>query len=197
MEEVNEKNEETKEEIKEETKKSKKDKKMGTIAKVMIVISVFCILGCSYYLIHTQRMLKKYDVDSFKLGKFDIPTLNSALKSKKKLVVAYEEDNLITLKYDISKMSLNDVYEYLGKLSLDGFVIVNLEEYYMRAVHFENNIQVRIKARSNHLIIEYNIGIDYDEPDSSEKNKEKEKQEKKDNTDNAEESTKEKETKTE
>ena len=171
------------ERIKEE-KKTKKEKKRSVMAIAMILVSLFCILGCSYYLIHSHRMVKKYDVDSFKLinpktgEEYEIPTLNSALKSKKKLVVAYEEDNLITLKYDISKMKLNDVYEYLSKLSLEGYVIVNLEEFYMRSVNFEKDIQIRIKARSNHLVIEYNVGIDYDEPDSSEKNKEENKEEK-------------------
>ena len=163
----------------EETNENKKKGKKNIISIIMIVVSLMAITGCSIYLIKSYRMLKKYDVNSFKLGEFEIPTLNSAIKTKRKLVAAYEEDNLITLKYDISKMKLNDVYDYLGKLSADGFIVVNLEELYMRAVNFEKNIQIRIKARSNHLIIEYNIGIDYSEPDSSEKNEEANEEDKK------------------
>ena len=162
-----EEKEEIKEEIKEETGKIKKKK--NKFAIIVIIVSFLCISACSYYLISSYLMVKKYDVDSFKFAGSELPTLNSALKSKKKLVVAYEEDNLITLKYDISKMKLNDVWDYLSKLSEFGFAIVNLEDFYMRTVNFEKDLQIRIKARSNHLVIEYNKGIDYNEPDGSSK----------------------------
>ncbi len=144
---------------------------------VVIVVCLLVILGCGGYLIHSYRMTKKYDVNSFKLGKYELPTFNSAIKSKKKLMAVIEEKDKITLKYDISKAKLNDVYAYLEKLSSDGFVVVNLEDTYIRSIHREKDIQVRVRTSSNHLIFEYTLGIDYSEPDDNKKNENKEKEE--------------------
>ena len=158
MENVNENNENV---------KSKKGK--NKIMILIIIISVATILTCGAYLANSFLMLKKYDVNSFKLDKYKIPTFNSAIKSKKKLVYASERKGIITLKYDIKKIVLNDVYAYLEKLSSEGYTIVNLEDLYMRVVKKDDDIQVRITVGSNHLVFEYKIGIDYDEPDDSAK----------------------------
>lgn len=154
---------------------------------VLIIASALVIIGCGGYLFHSYYMVNKYNVDSFKLGKYTLPTFNSALKSKKKLLVAIEEKDKITLKYDITKAKLNDVYAYLEKLSAEGFVVVNLEDTYIRTIHRENNIQIRIKTSTNHLIFEYNIGIDESEPTTDEKAKQEEKKEKNENTSEVEE----------
>ena len=153
-----------------EIKKSKWDKFFVGI----IIFSVILIIGCAGYLINSYRLLKKYDVDSFMLTKFEIPTFNSAVRPMKKLVSASEKNDVITLKYDIKKISLNDVYAYLEKLSLKGYTIINLEDLYMRVVKLDDDIQIRIKVGSNHLVFEYNIGIDYDEEKSIKKDDEKE-----------------------
>ena len=54
----------------------------------------------------------------------------------------------------------------------------------MRVVHLKNDIQIRIKIGSNHLVFEHNIGIDYDEKTSSEK--EEKESEKKDESNKTE-----------
>ena len=146
-----------------EDKKKKSTEKKKKIAIILIAVSALVILGCGYYLFSSYHMLKKYNVNSFKLDGFEIPTFNSALKSKKKLIVAIEEKDKITLKYDISKAKLNDVFAYLEKLSGYGFAVTNLGDTYIRAVNTEKDIQLRIKTSTNHLIFEYNIGIDHDE----------------------------------
>jgi len=158
-----------------ENKNTESKSNKNKILIAVIIVSSLVILGCAGYLANSFYMLKKYDVNSFKLDKFEIPTFNSALKSKKKLVAAFESKDKITLKYDIKKIKLNDVYAYLEKLSLDGYTIVNLEDLYIRVVKVDDDIQIRIRMGDNHLVFEYNIGIDYDEPDSSEKEKSNEK----------------------
>ncbi len=142
-----------------ENKYSKKNR----VFIIVIICSTILIIGCLGYLFNSFRLIKKYDVDSFKLGGFEIPTFNSALNSKKKLVAAFEKNGVITLKYDIKKISLNDVYAYLEKLSLKDYVVVNLEDLYMRTVNKEDNIQIKITVGSNHLVFDYNIGIDKEE----------------------------------
>lgn len=138
---------------------------------ILISISVLVILGCSFYLIKSFKLVEKYDTNSFKLDKYEIPTFNSALGNKKRLLVA-TEGNVITLKYDVSDIKMDHVFKYLEKLSSEGYVIVNFENEkstYIRIVHRENDIQVRIKSSKKYLIIEYNIGIDYNEKSSNEK----------------------------
>ena len=128
------------EEVKENNEKINKRNKIS----IIVIICSLLVMGfCATYLIHSYTMLKKYDVDSFKLGDYVIPTLNSAIRTNRKLVVAEEEENLITLKYDITKMTLNDVYAYLGKLSLEDYIVVDLEDLYMRAVNYEKDIQIK------------------------------------------------------
>lgn len=139
---------------------------------ILISISVLVILGCSFYLIKSFKLVEKYDTNSFKLDKYEIPTFNSALGNKKRLLVATEKKNMITLKYDVSDIKMDHVFKYAEKLSSEGYVIVNYENetrMYMRLVHRENDIQVRIKSSKKYLIIEYNIGIDYNEKSSNEK----------------------------
>lgn len=158
-------------EIKTEEKKVKKSK-IGIFFKIAIVVWVIVILVCGLYLFNSFRMVKKYDVDKFKLGKFEIVTLNGVLNKDRTLVSASEKNGVITLKYDIKEITLNNVYEYLEELSSEGYTVVNLEELYMRVVDLENDIQIRIKIGSNHLVFEHNIGIDYDEKSDDEKESE-------------------------
>ena len=128
------------------------------------------MVGCSYYIINTKNMIKKYDVDTFKLDKYEITTLNGVLRSNKKLIKASSKNGVITLNYDAAKMSLNNIYEYLQKLSSQGYEIVNLEEKYIRLVKKDNDIQVRIKVLDGYVSFEYKIGIDYEEKSDDEKN---------------------------
>lgn len=159
----------------ESVNENNKIKRKNKISIVVIIISALLIIGCGGYLGYSQYMIKKYDVKSFKLGKYELPTFNSAIKSKKKLLVAIEKEKQITLKYDITKAKLNDVYAYLEKLSTDeGFIVVNLEDTYIRTVNKEKDIQLRIKTSTNHLIFEYTIGIDYDEPSGTKEEKKEE-----------------------
>lgn len=143
--------------------------KLNLFFKVSIFVWIIVILICGTYLFNSFSMVNKYDVDKFKLGKFEITTLNGVLKKNRKLVYASDKNDVVTLKYDINDLTLNNVYEYLQELSSEGYTIVNLEDLYMRVVHLENDIQIRIKIGSNHLVFEHNIGIDYDEKTSSEK----------------------------
>ena len=146
----------------------KKGTKTNKVITIIMIVSAIVILGCGGYLLNSYRLLKKYDVNSFKLEKFEIPTFNSAVKSKKKLVAAFERGNTVTLKYDIKKIHLDDVYAYLEKLSSEGYIVVNLEDLYMRVVKLDDNIQIKITIGSNHLVFDYNIGIDYDEESKTE-----------------------------
>lgn len=155
-----------------------KNNKINKILIVMISVSLLLIFSCGFYLVNSFRLLNKYNVNSFKLDKFEIPTFNSAIKSKKKLVSAAERSGVITLKYDIKKITLNDVFSYLEVLSKKEYSIVNLEDMYIRVVNVKDNIQLRIKMGSNHLVFEYNIGIDKDEETDNDKKK-KETEEKK------------------
>ncbi len=161
--EITEKESKEEKELKAKEEKKSKPNKSNKAMVVLIVISLLIIAGCSYYLFTSYRMVKKYDVKSFKLQEYTVPTLNSALKSKRELVAASEKDGKITLKYNRKKMTLNDVFAYLGKLSSEGYTVVNLENYYIRSINEEKNIQIRIRVRENHLVIEYNIGIDKNE----------------------------------
>lgn len=154
--------------------------KLNLFFKVSIFVWIIVILICGTYLFNSFSMVNKYDVDKFKLGKFEITTLNGVLKKNRKLVYASDKNDVVTLKYDINDLTLNNVYEYLQELSSEGYTIVNLEDLYMRVVHLENDIQIRIKIGSNHLVFEHNIGIDYDEKTSSEK-EEKESEKKDEN----------------
>ena len=158
--------------------------KLNLFFKVSIFVWIIVILICGTYLFNSFSMVNKYDVDKFKLGKFEITTLNGVLKKNRKLVYASDKNDVVTLKYDINDLTLNNVYEYLQELSSEGYTIVNLEDLYMRVVHLENDIQIRIKIGSNHLVFEHNIGIDYDEKTSSEK--EEKESEKKDESNKTE-----------
>ena len=128
------------------------------------------MVGCSYYIISTKNMIKKYDVDTFKLDKYEVTTLNGVLRSNKKLIKASSKNGIITLNYDAAKMSLNNIYEYLQELSSQGYEIVNLEEKHIRLVKKDNDIQVRIKILDGYVSFEYKIGIDYEEISDDEKN---------------------------
>ena len=154
--------------MEENEKIEKKGTKTNKVITIIMIVSAIVILGCGGYLLNSYRLLKKYDVNSFKLEKFEIPTFNSAVKSKKKLVAAFERGNTVTLKYDIKKIHLDDVYAYLEKLSSEGYIVVNLEDLYMRVVKLDDNIQIKITIGSNHLVFDYNIGIDYDEESKTE-----------------------------
>lgn len=146
-----------------ETNEKKSKKSKGSLAtKIIIVLSLLVVVICSFYLYKSLSLVKKYDVDKIKIGEHEIATLNGVLKKNRKLVYASEGD-IITLKYEIEGMTLNNVYEYLGELSSEGYVVWNLEELYMRIVNVEKDVQVRIRVGSNHLVIEYNIGIDKNE----------------------------------
>lgn len=171
-----------KETEKEETK-SKKKSKLNIIFKILIAIWIIVIVLCALYLINSFRLLNKYDVDKFKLDKYEIVTLNGVLKKNRELVYASEKKGVITLKYDIEGISLNNVYEYLEELSSEGYTIVDLEDLYMRVVHMQNDIQIEITIGSNHLVFEHKIGIDYDKekPDEN-KDNESEKDESKSET---------------
>ena len=120
------------------------EKKSTKFLIIVIIISSLTVFGCSVYLINSFRLLKKYDVNSFKLGKFEMPTFNSAVKSKKKLVSASEKNGVTTLKYDIKKIVLNDVFAYLEKLSAEDYTIGVLEDLYMKVVKIDNDIQIKI-----------------------------------------------------
>ncbi len=135
-------------------------KRMKIISIVMIVIAVAIIAVCGIYLYGSQKMISKYDVESFKIGEVEVPSFNSAVKKKKKLLYAGERDGIITLKYDISDIKLNDVLDYLSKLSKDDYVVVNFEDLYMRTINEKKDIQIKVKITSNHLIFEYKSGID-------------------------------------
>ena len=155
-----------------ETKKEPiKGNVLNTILTIIIILSIVLMVGCSYYIISTKNMIKKYDVDTFKLDKYEITTLNGVLRSNKKLIRATSKNGVITLNYDAAKMSLNNIYEYLQELSSQGYEIVNLEEKYIRLVKKDNNIQVRIKILDGYVSFEYKIGIDYEEISDDEKNK--------------------------
>lgn len=163
----------------EKEEKNKKKSKLNIIFKILIGIWIITIVLCVLYLINSFRLLNKYDVDKFKLDKYEIVTLNGVLKKNRELVYASEKQGIITLKYDIEGISLNNVYEYLEELSSEGYTIVDLEDLYMRVVHMQNDIQIEITIGSNHLVFEHKIGIDYDK----EKNDEN-KDESKDNNEN-------------
>ena len=143
---------------------------LNTILTIIIILSIALMIGCSYYIINTKNMIKKYDVDTFKLDKYEITTLNGVLRSNKKLIKASSKNGVITLNYDAAKMSLNNIYEYLQKLSSQGYEIVNLEEKYIRLVKKDNDIQIRIKVLDGYVSFEYKIGIDYKEKSDDEKN---------------------------
>lgn len=156
-----------------ETKKEpikKKGNVLNTILTIIIILSIVLMVGCSYYIISTKNMIKKYDVDIFKLDKYEVTTLNGVLRSNKKLIRATSKNGVITLNYDAAKMSLNNIYEYLQELSSQGYEIVNLEEKYIRLVKKDNDIQVRIKILDGYVSFEYKIGIDYEEISDDEKN---------------------------
>lgn len=156
-----------------ETKKEpikKKGNVLNTILTIIIILSIALMVGCSYYIISTKNMIKKYDVDTFKLDKYEVTTLNGVLRSNKKLIRATSKNGVITLNYDAAKMSLNNIYEYLQELSSQGYEIVNLEEKYIRLVKKDNDIQVRIKILDGYVSFEYKIGIDYEEKSDDEKN---------------------------
>ncbi len=156
-----------------ETKKEpikKKGNVLNTILTIIIILSIVLMVGCSYYIISTKNMIKKYDVDTFKLDKYEVTTLNGVLRSNKKLIRATSKNGVITLNYDAAKMSLNNIYEYLQELSSQGYEIVNLEEKYIRLVKKDNDIQVRIKILDGYVSFEYKIGIDYEEISDDEKN---------------------------
>lgn len=156
-----------------ETKKEpikKKGNVLNTILTIIIILSIVLMVGCSYYIISTKNMIKKYDVDTFKLDKYEVTTLNGVLRSNKKLIRATSKNGVITLNYDAAKMSLNNIYEYLQELSSQGYEIVNLEEKYIRLVKKDNVIQVRIKILDGYVSFEYKIGIDYEEKSDDEKN---------------------------
>ena len=154
-----------------ETKKEPiKGNVLNTILTIIIILSIVLMVGCSYYIISTKNMIKKYDVDTFKLDKYEITTLNGVLRSNKKLIKASSKNGVITLNYDAAKMSLNNIYEYLQELSSQGYEIVNLEEKYIRLVKKDNDIQVRIKVLDGYVSFEYKIGIDYEEISDDEKN---------------------------
>ncbi len=156
-----------------ETKKEpikKKGNVLNTILTIIIILSIVLMVGCSYYIISTKNMIKKYDVDTFKLDKYEVTTLNGVLRSNKKLIRATSKNGVITLNYDAAKMSLNNIYEYLQELSSQGYEIVNLEEKYIRLVKKDNDIQVRIKILDGYVSFEYKIGIDYEEKSDDEKN---------------------------
>ena len=149
-----------------ETKKEpikKKGNVLNTILTIIIILSIVLMVGCSYYIISTKNMIKKYDVDTFKLDKYEVTTLNGVLRSNKKLIRATSKNGVITLNYDAAKMSLNNIYEYLQELSSQGYEIVNLEEKYIRLVKKDNDIQVRIKILDGYVSFEYKICIDYEE----------------------------------
>lgn len=148
----------------------KKGNVLNTILTIIIILSIVLMVGCSYYIISTKNMIKKYDVDTFKLDKYEVTTLNGVLRSNKKLIRATSKNGVITLNYDAAKMSLNNIYEYLQELSSQGYEIVNLEEKYIRLVKKDNNIQVRIKILDGYVSFEYKIGIDYEEKSDDEKN---------------------------
>ena len=135
-------------------------KKTKIMSIIMILVALIIIGVCAFYLINSKRMINKYNGDSFKLINYDIPTFNSALKDKKKLVYAKDTNNIIILRYDIENIKLNDVYAYLEKLSKEGYVVVNLEDLYIRTVNNEKDIQIKINIGSKHLIFEYKLGID-------------------------------------
>lgn len=149
----------------------KKNNVLNTILTIIIILSIVSMIGCSYYIINTKNMIKKYDVDTFKLDKYKITTLNGVLRSNKKLIRATSKNGIITLNYDASKMSLNNIYEYLQELSSQGYEIINLEEKYIRLVKKDDDIQVRIKVLDGYVSFEYKIGINYDEISDDEKNK--------------------------
>lgn len=156
-----------------ETKKEpikNKGNVLNTILTIIIILSIVLMVGCSYYIISTKNMIKKYDVDTFKLDKYEVTTLNGVLRSNKKLIRATSKNGVITLNYDAAKMSLNNIYEYLQELSSQGYEIVNLEEKYIRLVKKDNDIQVRIKILDGYVSFEYKIGIDYEEKSDDEKN---------------------------
>ena len=164
----------------EKEEKNKKKSKLNIVFKILIGIWIITIVLCALYLINSFRLLNKYDVDKFKLDKYEIVTLNGVLKKNRELVYASEKKGVITLKYDIEGISLNNVYEYLEELSSEGYTIVDLEDLYMRVVHIKNDIQIKITIGSNHLVFEHKIGIDYDqEKNEDNKNDESEKDEKK------------------
>lgn len=148
----------------------KKGNVLNTILTIIIILSIVLMVGCSYYIISTKNMIKKYDVDTFKLDKYEVTTLNGVLRSNKKLIRATSKNGVITLNYDAAKMSLNNIYEYLQELSSQGYEIVNLEEKYIRLVKKDNDIQVRIKILDGYVSFEYKIGIDYEEKSDDEKN---------------------------
>ena len=148
----------------------KKGNVLNNILTIIIILSIVLMVGCSYYIISTKNMIKKYDVDTFKLDKYEITTLNGVLRSNKKLIRATSKNGVITLNYDAAKMSLNNIYEYLQELSSQGYEIVNLEEKYIRLVKKDNDIQVRIKILDGYVSFEYKIGIDYEEKSDDEKN---------------------------
>ena len=106
--------------------------KLNLFFKVSIFVWIIVILICGTYLFNSFSMVNKYDVDKFKLGKFEITTLNGVLKKNRKLVYASDKNDVVTLKYDINDLTLNNVYEYLQELSSEGYTIVNLEDLYMR-----------------------------------------------------------------
>lgn len=148
----------------------KKGNVLNNILTIIIILSIVLMAGCSYYIISTKNMIKKYDVDTFKLDKYEVTTLNGVLRSNKKLIRATSKNGVITLNYDAAKMSLNNIYEYLQELSSQGYEIVNLEEKYIRLVKKDNDIQVRIKILDGYVSFEYKIGIDYEEISDDEKN---------------------------
>lgn len=155
-------------EVKEPIKKQ--NSVLNTILTIIIIFSAVSMIGCSYYIIKTKNMIKKYNVDTFELGKYKITTLNGVLRSNKKLIRATSKDNIVTLNYDASKMSLNNIYEYLQELSSQGYEIINLEEKYIRLVKKDDDIQVRIKVLDSYVSFEYKIGINYDELGDDDKN---------------------------
>ena len=58
--------------------------KLNLFFKVSIFVWIIVILICGTYLFNSFSMVNKYDVVKFKLGKFEITTLNGVLKKNRK-----------------------------------------------------------------------------------------------------------------
>ena len=52
----------------------KKGNVLNNILTIIIILSIVLMVGCSYYIISTKNMIKKYDVDTFKLDKYEVTT---------------------------------------------------------------------------------------------------------------------------
>lgn len=150
-------------------KKVEKNNNLNKFFIGAIIFFAIVILVCGAYLINSFRLIKKYNVDSFKFHDVEIVTFNNNFKSKFKLVSASEKDDKVTLKYDIKNIKMNDILRYFEKLSARGYTVVRIEDTYMRVVNYNDNVQVKIKVGSNHLVFEYRIGIEENPIEESEK----------------------------